>query len=275
MSQVAGRIGSARPATPYNQQLPDVNGTKMSEWVKGTVVGKHIWTDGLYSIQVDAPMADFTAGQYTKIALDIGTDRVGRPYSLVNAPQDRPLEVLFNEVPGGPLTPRLSELKIGDPVWVAAQAGGIFTLESVQPADTLWLLATGTAIGVYLSILRTAAPWEHFKRVILVHGVRAAADLVYGETLASIAAQRGPQFSLIPAISRETQAQALHGRITDLLTSGALEERAAARIDPESSHVMLCGNSAMIKDAKQILEARGLVRHRRHAPGHYSAEQYH
>jgi ferredoxin--NADP+ reductase len=105
--------------------------------------------------------------------------------------------------------------------------------------------------------------------------VRAAADLVYSETLTSIAAQHGRQFSLIQAISRETQPQTLHGRITDLLTSGVLEAQAAARIDPESSHVMLCGNSAMIKDAKQILEARGLIRHRRHAPGHYSAEQYH
>ncbi len=247
----------------------------MSDWVKGTVVGKHAWTDGLYSMQIEAPVAGFTAGQYTKVALDIGADRVGRPYSLVNPPQERPLEILFNEVPEGPLTPCLSDLNPGDPVWVAAQAGGIFTLETVQPADTLWLLATGTAIGVYLSILRTADPWERFGRVILVHGVRNADDLVYGETIAAIADQRGERFGFIPAVSRESHPQALRGRITDLLTGGELEQRAGAQIRPEASHVMLCGNSAMIKDAKQILEARGLVRHRRNMPGHYSTEQYH
>lgn len=247
----------------------------MSEWVKGTVVGKHTWTDGLYSMQFDAPMADFKAGQWSKIALDIGEERVGRAYSLVNAPQDRPLEFLFNEVPEGPLSPRLSDLNTGDQVWVAAKPGGIFTLEAVQPAECLWLIATGTGIGVYLSMLRTPDPWERFQRVILVHGVRAGADLVYGEVLAAIAAQRGAQFSFIPAVSREAQPQALPGRVTGLLTNGALEARAGTLITPESSHVMLCGNSAMIKDAKHILEERGLVRHRRSAPGQYSTEQYH
>ncbi len=247
----------------------------MSEWVKGTVVGKHTWADGLYSMQFDAPVAAYKAGQYIKVALDIGGERVGRPYSLVNAPQDRPLEILFNEVPEGPLTPRLSDLSAGDPVWMSAQAGGIFTLETVPSARTLWMLATGTALGVYLSILRTPEPWERFERVVLVHGVRAAADLVYAETIAAIAAERGERFVYVPAVSRELAADTLHGRVTDLIERGELESRVGERIDRAHSHVMLCGNSAMIKDAKAILEGRGLVRHRRSAPGHYTTEQYH
>ena len=247
----------------------------MRDWIQGTVVGKHAWADGLYSIQLDAPVAGFRAGQFIKIALDIDGERVGRAYSLVSPPQERPLEVLFNEVPGGPLTPYLSNLNPGDSVWVSAQPGGIFTLESVQPADTLWLLATGTGIGVYLSMLRTPDPWERFRRVVLVHGVRSAADLVYAETIAAIAADRGNRFVFVPAVSRESYPPGLNGRITDLLRSGALEERVGERVSAQSSHVMLCGNSAMIKDAKMILEGRGLVRHRRNAPGHYSAEHYH
>ena len=247
----------------------------MSEWVKGTVVGKHAWADGLYSMQFDAPLADFKAGQYIKVALDIGGERIGRPYSLVNAPQVRPLEILFNEVPEGPLTPKLSDLVTGDAIWMSAQAGGIFTLESIPSACTLWLLATGTALGVYLSILRTPDPWERFERIVLVHGVRAGADLVYSETIAAIAGERGDRFIYVPAVSREQTPGALHGRVTDLIAGGDLESRVGERIDPEHSHVMLCGNSAMIKDAKAILEARGLVRHRRNAPGHYTTEQYH
>jgi len=247
----------------------------MRDWVKGTVVGRHVWTDGLYSIQFDAPVADFRAGQYVKIALDIDGERVSRAYSLVSPPQDRPLEVLFNEVPGGPFTPYLSGLALGDSVWVSAQPGGIFTLEFVLPADSLWLLATGTGVGVYLSMLRTPDPWERFRRVVLVHGVRNVADLVYGETIAAIAARHGERFVMVPAVTREPYAPGLNGRITDLLNSGALEERAGTGIAAASSHVMLCGNSAMIKDAKVILEGRGLVRHRRHVPGQYSAEHYH
>jgi ferredoxin--NADP+ reductase len=247
----------------------------MSEWVKGTVVGKHTWAPGLYSLQLEAPVAGFRAGQFIKVALDIEGERVGRPYSLVNPPAERPLEILFNEMPEGPLTPYLSVLSPGNTVWVSAQPGGLFTLEGVAPAATLWLLATGTAIGVYLSILRTPDPWERFERVILVHGVRSAADLVYGETIAALAARWGDRFTFVPAVSRESCPQALGGRITDLLIGGGLETQVGARIDPATSHVMLCGNAAMIKDVKLILESRGLVRQRRHAPGHYSAEHYH
>lgn len=247
----------------------------MSEWVKGTVVDKRAWADGLYSMQIDAPIGEFKAGQYTKLALDVDDQRIGRPYSLVNAPHERPLEVYFNEVPEGPLTPRLSDLSPGDPLWVSAKAGGIFTLDSVQPAETLWLIATGTALGVYLSILGTPDPWERFGQVILVHGTRTVPELTYAETIAAVAECHGAQFTYVPVVSREEHPPALKGRITDLILSGALESRASATIAHDSSHVMLCGNSAMIKDAKEILEGRGLVRHRRHAPGQYTTEQYH
>lgn len=246
-----------------------------ADWVRAKVVGKHQWAEGLYSLKLDAPVADYVAGQYIKLGLDIEGERVGRPYSLVNPPQERPLEIYFNEVPGGPLTPPLSTLKPGDEVWLSSTASGIFTLETVQPADTLWMLATGTALGVYLSILRTPDPWERFKRVVLVHGVRLSADLTYTETLAGIAAQYPERFTYLPAVSRESASGVLSGRITDLMVSGELEARAGAAIDASSSHVMLCGNSAMIKDAKVILESRGLERHRRHAPGQYTTEQYH
>jgi ferredoxin--NADP+ reductase len=247
----------------------------MSDWVRGTVVGKHQWADGLFSMQFDAPVEQFKAGQYTKVALEIDGERVGRPYSLVNAPGEGPLEIYFNEVPEGPLTPRLSDLGPGDPVWLSAKAGGIFTLDTVAPADTLWLLATGTALGVYLSILRATEAWEKFRQVILVHGVRQRTDLTYGETLAAIAEQQKDRFRFVPAVSRERHEEGLSGRITDLLSDGSLEAHLQTRIDPQTSHVMLCGNSAMIKDVKVILEARGLERHRRHAPGQYTTEQYH
>jgi len=247
----------------------------MNEWVKGVVVGKRQWSEGLFSMRIDAPLRDFKAGQYAKVAMDIGDDRVVRPYSLVNAPGSGPLEIYFTEVEQGPLTPLLSDLEEGDSLWVAAAASGIFTLETVQPASNLWLLATGTALGVYLSILRTPEPWEKFERVILVHGVRHKSDLTYRDTLAAIGAQRGEAFRFLSTLTREPNDGGLVGRITDHIQSGVLEDRVGHRIEPDSSHVMLCGNSAMIKEVKVILEGRGLARHRSHAPGQYSTEQYH
>ncbi|QIK37841.1 ferredoxin--NADP reductase [Caldichromatium japonicum] len=247
----------------------------MNDWVKAQVVGKHRWNEGLHSLQFESEPIEFVAGQFIKVALEIAGERIGRPYSLVNPPGQQPIEIFFNEISEGPLTPRLSALEPGDPVWLTRKASGVFTLETVQPASTLWLLATGTGLGVYLSILRTPDPWRLFERVILVHGVRHGADLAYGECLDAVGAQYPGRLLRLNAVSREPWPGAFAGRITEFLTSSALEQQAGTLIDPQTSHVMLCGNSAMIKDIKAILEARGLKRHRRDAPGQYTTEQYH
>ena len=89
----------------------------MVDWIEGRVTGKRHWSQALYSLQIDAPLEAFQAGQYIKVALDVDGERVGRPYSLVNAPQEQPLEIYFNEIPEGPLTPKLSDLEIGDRIW--------------------------------------------------------------------------------------------------------------------------------------------------------------
>lgn len=248
----------------------------MTNWIEGRVTGKKHWeAENHYSLTIDAPLTEFRAGQYVKVALDIGEKRVGRPYSLVNAPGEPELEIYFNEVPEGPLTPRLSDLVVGDRVWVSSKASGIFTLENVVTRQNLWMLATGTALGVYLSMLKTPEPWERFERVILVHGARNSGELAYGETIASLQAAHEDKLVFITALTRDDSETALKGRITALLDSGALEDRARVPITADNSHLMLCGNSAMIKDVRGWLEARGLKRHKRHEPGHYTTEQYH
>ena len=62
----------------------------MSRWVDGTVVNLRQWTDRLYSLQVEADIPPFKAGQFTRVALDIDGERVARPYSFVNAPDNPP-----------------------------------------------------------------------------------------------------------------------------------------------------------------------------------------
>jgi ferredoxin/flavodoxin---NADP+ reductase len=247
----------------------------VKDWVKGRVVAKRQWNHRLFSMQIDAEVDSFKAGQFTQVALDVGDERIGRPYSLVNPPQERPLEIYFNAIPEGPLTPRLSDLNQGDTIWVSAKAAGIFTMDAMPPARDLWLIATGTALGVYLSILRTADPWERFERIFLVHGVRSADELTYADTLGTLRATYGERFSVIPSLSREHREGMLHGRIPPLLTSGELEDRAGTAIEVEHSHLMLCGQADMIKDVRTFLEGRGMRRHRRNEPGHYTTEQYH
>ena len=58
-----------------------------SDLVAGAAYARR-WTDKLYSLQLTADIAPFTAGQFTRLALDIDGERVARPYSFVNAPDN-------------------------------------------------------------------------------------------------------------------------------------------------------------------------------------------
>ena len=83
----------------------------MAGWLDGVVIENRQWSERLFSLRIRAPLADFKAGQFVRVALDIDGERVARPYSLVNAPGDELLEIYFNIVEQGPLTPRLAALR--------------------------------------------------------------------------------------------------------------------------------------------------------------------
>lgn len=247
----------------------------MGKFVEGTVAGKRRWAERLYSLQVDTTeIVPFQAGQFTKLALDINGEVVGRAYSFINAPGETPLEFYFIEVPGGLLTPRLAALEAGDAVWVAPQAAGFLTLAEVPDARHLWLLSTHTGIAPFLSILKTGEPWQRFERIVLAHAVRHADELAYGETIRDFAQQHGEQFRFVPFVSREETDFALRARIPEAIADGRLEARAGVALAPENSQVMLCGNPGMVHDTTELLIAHGLKKNRRRDPGHITVESY-
>lgn len=243
-------------------------------WNEGRIVELHPWTDTLFSLRVRAAVEPFLAGQFTKIGHVIGDELVSRPYSFVNSPDEDLLEFYFIRVPDGPLTARLIESRAGEPIWVMKRAAGFLTLNEVPDSRDLWMLSTGTAIGPFLSILKTDAPWQRFERLVLVHGVRHARDLTFQDTLARIKAQRGDRFRYVPLVSREAAPPALPGRITQALADGSLERAAGVAIAPDVSQVMLCGNPEMVRETTELLKARGLEKNRRRSPGHITVENY-
>ncbi len=250
----------------------------MSKWVQGKLIGKKYWTERLVSIGIDAPEVTFVAGQFGRLALPAPPgskeEMVGRPYSFVNPPGSPHHEFFFNVVPEGPLSPRLASLGIGDPVWLMPNANGFFTMEEVPDAEALWCLSTGTGIGPFLSILRTAAPWEKFAHVMLVHAVRTAADLAYRDVIDDVLRAHPGAAAYVPVVSREPHPDALSGRIPSLISDGRLESRAGQALSAGNAHVMLCGNPAMVDDVQAVLGARGMRRHRRREPGQITLETY-
>ncbi len=245
----------------------------IGKWVLGKVVEKKLWTDQLYSLRIDTELEPFRAGQFGRLALEIDGQTVARSYSFVNAPDERPYEFYSIIVAEGPLSPRLHALNAGDHVFLAPKGAGFLTLADVPPGENLWLLSTGTALGPFLSILKTADAWQRFKKIVLVHAVRQAKELTYRDTIDRFAVH-AEQFCYVPFVSREDTSFAIRGRVPGAIENGSLETRAGATITAENSQVMICGNPDMVRDTRAILEARGLKLNKRKEPGHISVENY-
>lgn len=236
-------------------------------WLSTRVIENRHWTDTLFSLRVEGAKPGFQAGQFVRIALDIGGERVARAFSFVNPPQDETLEFYGVIVLEGPLSPRLAKLAPGDTLYVASNPAGFLVLSEVPPAETLWLVATGTGVAPFLSILRTEEPWRRFRKIVLVHAVRHAAELTYREVIEATSAK------YVTFVSREAHAGSLAGRIPAALRDGRLEAAAGVPVDARS-HFMLCGNPQMLRDTAAALVERGLRKHRRRAPGHVTVESF-
>ncbi|WP_202305747.1 ferredoxin--NADP(+) reductase [Dryocola clanedunensis] len=247
----------------------------MADWVKGKVTQVQHWTDSLFSLTVQAPVAPFTAGQFTKLGLEIDGERVQRAYSYVNAPGNPDLEFYLVNVPEGKLSPRLHVMQPGDEVMLVSEAAGFFVLNEVPDCKTLWMLATGTALGPYLSILQEGRDLERFENIVLLHAVRYANDLSYLPLMQELQQRYEGKLRIQTVVSRETMAGSLTGRVPALIESGELEAAVGLSMDTESSHVMLCGNPQMVRDTQQLLkETRQMTKHLRRRPGHMTAEHY-
>jgi ferredoxin--NADP+ reductase len=241
----------------------------MTKWLEGRVIENRHWTEALFSLRVEGAPLSFEPGQFVRIALDIDGQRVARPFSMVNAPDEPAHEFYGIVVPEGPLSPRLAQLKPGDRLYVAPNPAGFLVLSEVPDAETLWLVSTGTGIAPFISMLRAGAPWKRFRNVALVHAVRHAAELVYREEI-----ERMPNLRYVSVVSREATRGSLRGRIPALVRDGQLEAAAGLKLVAETSQVMLCGNPDMLKDTSAVLMERGLRKNRRRTPGHITSESF-
>lgn len=246
----------------------------MALWLDGEVIENYAWNQELFSLRVRTEQPfEFIAGQFVRLGLAHEDGRVQRAYSLVNGPDDSVLDFLVNRVHDGLFSPMLHGLKAGQKIQVSQPPSGFFTLNEVPDGDSLWLIATGTGIGPYLSMLTTDIPYERFKRIHLIHAVRYSADLAYRDLIQGWVDKHPDQLHYQPIVSREDFAGALRGRVPALIESGALQAACGDELN-DRAQVMLCGNPEMIRDAKVLLDSMGLPKNLRRKPGNVTVEHY-
>lgn len=143
------------------------------------------------------------------------------------------------------LTPRLFALKSGDRLFLGEKIAGHFTLDSVKPKDNIVFLSTGTGEAPHNYLLWELLNNSHDGKILSACCVRFKQDLGYLSIHEELV-RRYPNYKYLPLTTREATTVDHKVYIQDLITSGQLEDRLGAKLDPATTHVYLCGNPKMI-----------------------------
>ncbi len=247
-----------------------------------TITGVRPWTDSLFSFRTTRDRGyRFVPGQFARLGVRAEGEEaiVWRAYSIASAAHDEHLEFFSVVVPGGQFTSRLSRLREGDEVFVERKSYGFLTTDRFEAGRDLWMLATGTGLAPFLSILHDFETWESYDNLVLVQSVRTQQELAYEDVIRGFEnseyyAEYAHKLRYARIVTREPVPGTLRDRVTKLLASGVLEENVGLKLDHDRSRVMLCGNPEMVEDSRKILVDRGYRVSRRGEPGHLAVENY-
>ena len=234
-----------------------------------TVQSVRPWSDRTFSFTLSRPQDfAFENGEFVTIGLKREGRLVARAYSIVSTADRDYLEFLSIHVPDGPLTSRLVHVRPGDTVWVNDKTTGSLTLHHVLPGRVLYLLATGTGLAPFMSLIRDPGLYARFEHVVLVHSVRTAAELAYRDEIEALSE---PRLHYVPTVTREPFPAPERGG--DLFRSGELSRRLALPApDPEQDRVMVCGNPDMTRQLTRHLKDAGWTLTNHRGVGNFTTE---
>ena len=241
---------------------------------------KH-WTDRLFQFEVERPSSfRFRSGEFVMIGLQ---DEAGKPllraYSIAAPFWSETLSFYSIKVQDGPLTSRLQNIKEGDHIIMKTKPVGTLVLDALLPGKRLYMIATGTGIAPFASLIRDPEVYEQYEDVILTHTCRELDELDYGKWLVEdvkhdplIGEMAQEKLRYYPTTTREPSEKI--GRITSLIEQGALfDDLGVTPFDPATDRVMICGSMGLNTDVKALLEAAGLEEGANSKPATYVLEK--
>jgi ferredoxin-NADP reductase len=222
-------------------------------WQLATVVELVEETARTRSVVLDASQwRGHRAGQHVDVRLTAPDGyQAQRSYSIASGPEDDHLVLTVERLDDGEVSPYLAdELIPSDELELRGPIGGYFVWEQ-SLGGPLLLIAGGSGVVPFRSMLRHRAATGSDTPVRLLYSARALDDVIYGEELMRFAAEQGVQIDF--ALTREWPDgwEGHRGRIDRKL----LEE-----IAWPPSHkplVFVCGPSGFVEAAAQALLASG------------------
>lgn len=278
---IPGTAGTGLNPHPSRNYRPASPQASLDKATLERVIGVRRWTEKLFSFRLTRPAGyRFEPGQFARLGIVSRTGGViWRAYSMVSANYDEHLEFFSIVVPDGAFTTRLSQIVAGDTLYLEKRPYGYLTTGRFIGGRDLWMLASGTGVAPFLSILRDPQVWERFDNLLLAYSAREARDLVYREEIAALArddlfAPHGHKLKFALSVTRQAVPGMLGRRLTQLIMNGALENFVGLPLDPERARILVCGNPQMLDDLRGVLSDRGLRPDRSREPGHFACENY-
>lgn len=192
------------------------------------------------------------AGQHLDVRLTAADGyQAQRGYSIASAPEDDDLVLTVERLDRGEVSPYLvDELRPGDTLELRGPIGGYFIWEAALGGPLL-LVAGGSGIAPFRSILRHRQAIESTVPVRLLYSARTLADVIYREELKELAADGAVdvRYTLTREQPEEWQG---YGRRIDEELLGEVAWQPSER-----PLVYVCGPSAFAETAANALVALG------------------
>ena len=201
----------------------------------------------------------FIPGQFITIHFEHAGRSIRRSYSIASRPGiDQTIDFAASYVENGIASEYLFGLTPGSVLQVSGPFGRLILRTEPEPLNRLFLIATGTGITPYRSMLPAlsekmrAAP---NLKVFIMQGVQYRKDVLYAEDFHAWAKQFPSQAVYRTYLSREN----LNDVRAAYEYSGYVQSSfAELAIVPEQEVVYLCGNPNMIDEAFAVLQGVGL-----------------
>ena len=195
------------------------------------------WSDRTFSFKTTRSQSfKFNAGEFAMCGLVIDEKKVIRAYSVVSPPWADELEFLSIKIADGQLTSKLQHIQVGDEVIMNPKSTGTLRNDALNKGGELYLLATGTGLAPFMSLIRDIETLETWDKIHIVHSVRSRDDLAYYDLLSTgfegddLEEMVKPVLNYIPIVTGEGGK-----RITQQLGD-------TLQIDPAKDKIMICGN---------------------------------
>jgi len=236
---------------------------------KERVTWVHHWGNKTFSFRTTRNQSfRFNAGEFAMIGLEVEGKKILRAYSVASAPWEEHTEWLSVKVQDGELTSRLQHLKVGDEVVMMPKCTGTLRNEALKPGGTLWMLATGTGLAPFMSLIRDIDTLEQWDKINIVHSVRERHELAYYEQLNTNFADNPDIYEMVARVL--TYRPIVTGEGEERITDKLWRERLPVKAQDK---VMICGNMRFNEDMIKWCEHMGMKEGTLKNPGEYVIER--